>query len=394
MPISVTTDFNIDETSPELPGLAVAAGFLANQASQTAGFGSGVAAMAERQAALAGGSAALAVGLAGGFALALFYKEQHPTAYWEAWSICAENGQGTYMGMLHRNAHTTPICGVLISASDPPSGYHYAVPDPGNRPFVKAGRVGSNSWRFWSRWQPKAGAPNPAPLAVALPFELASPFVDAATVQAVPSPAVNPNVLRKGFAAPLAQGTPLAEAATGLADPATGLLPSGAINAVSVQITSANLKPPPGPPKPFDQIQPNKNGNKDGKKRTGLQSILRVLNAVSESAEVVDSVYQALPKSVKNKYDCDSKGKSKRGLIDNAGQYGIDGADCKLAAIYNNFHKIDWHEAIKNIIANEIQDKVHGTVYKNVPRNIGHAVDGAMKEGDKALQALLDAVGL
>ena len=35
---------------------------------------------------------------------------------------------------------------------------------------------------------------------------------------------------------------------------------------------------------------------------------------------------------------------------------------------------------MKNIIANEVQDKLYGALYKTLPRNIGHAVDPGMKE--------------
>lgn len=115
------------------------------------------------------------------------------------------------------------------------------------------------------------------------------------------------------------------------------------------------------------------------------------MDYVSERAETVDALYDALPDRTKKKWGC---GKVNRGLIDSAGQYGIDAADCKLQALWHNYHKIDLDKAIKNIVANEIQDKVIGGVAGKLPRNVGHAVDEGQLGINDLLDALFESVGL
>lgn len=113
-------------------------------------------------------------------------------------------------------------------------------------------------------------------------------------------------------------------------------------------------------------------------------ALYKALDKVSEAAEVVDAFYDALPDDVKKKWGC---GKIKgRGLADTAGQYGIDKADCKGKALYHNWHKVDMEDAIKNIIANHINDKIIGGYKRKLPKNIGNAVS----QGDKAVAKGLD----
>lgn len=120
--------------------------------------------------------------------------------------------------------------------------------------------------------------------------------------------------------------------------------------------------------------------NKNMGARATAVALFNALDGISESAEVIDALYQALPKSVRSKWD--RKG---RGLIDGAGQYGIDGADWKLQALWYNWSKIDAEQAVKNLINNGIQDKVHGGLHKHLPKNTGHALDPAFKGIEKGL---------
>ena len=98
-------------------------------------------------------------------------------------------------------------------------------------------------------------------------------------------------------------------------------------------------------------------------------ALYKALDAVSESAEVVDAVYDALPKDVRKRWEKErfpdarwirdkNTGEWVRVGVerpgDNFGQYGIDGADWKLQALYYNWHKVDVEKAIKNIIKNEL----------------------------------------
>jgi hypothetical protein len=118
-------------------------------------------------------------------------------------------------------------------------------------------------------------------------------------------------------------------------------------------------------------------------------ALFKALDEISESAEVVDAIYQALPKPVRKKWGCD---KIKRGLVDSAGQYGIDAADCKAKAIYHNAQNIDVMAAVENIFVNYLQDKLIGSVYRTLPKDVGNAVGPGVQAVNKGFEGLVDAV--
>jgi len=153
--------------------------------------------------------------------------------------------------------------------------------------------------------------------------------------------------------------------------------------------------PPPGgsPPPPSNPPRPSPpgRGTKEQKRKGSLNIILGILDTISEGAELVDAFYDALPEQVKKKWDC---GQASRGLIDNAGQYGIDGADCKSRALWHNWHHVDFEQALRNAVANEIQDRVLGGLHRFLPNNVGHGVDGAMGGVNEFLQWFFNGVGL
>lgn len=113
-----------------------------------------------------------------------------------------------------------------------------------------------------------------------------------------------------------------------------------------------------------------------------------IADAISEGSEVVGALFEALPKEVQKRWKCDRKA----AFIDSAGQYGIDNADCKAKALWHNFHQLDIVEGIRNIIANQLEDKMIGALHKRLPRNmINAAEDGQKAYGEivgKVLQEL------
>jgi len=139
----------------------------------------------------------------------------------------------------------------------------------------------------------------------------------------------------------------------------------------------------PGPPSPPGR------GRRERKGVSTMRTVLSMLDTLSEAAEVVDAVFEALPKKVQRKWKCNRKG-----FIDAAGQYGIDNADCKIKAIFWNIHKIDMEQAVKNIIANEIQDRVIGGIARASPVNVGRATDEGQKAVNELLERLFQEVGL
>ncbi|AZI37896.1 hypothetical protein NT2_13_00610 [Caenibius tardaugens NBRC 16725] len=114
----------------------------------------------------------------------------------------------------------------------------------------------------------------------------------------------------------------------------------------------------------------------------------RALDSVSEFSEVIDSFYDALPKEVKKKWDCGRKSFG----IDNAGQYGIENADCKAAALWYNWHKVDFESAIENVIKNHIEDSLYGFFHRNTPKQQGAAFDDSMKDAARQVGAVLVVV--
>lgn len=104
---------------------------------------------------------------------------------------------------------------------------------------------------------------------------------------------------------------------------------------------------------------------------------------ISEASELVDALYEALPEATKRRWE----GKAKwfeydnvgdysddRGLLDNAGQYGILGADWKLQALYHNWHKVDLDKAFENIAVNSFEDALYGRAFGGASKIGAHGV--------------------
>ena len=128
------------------------------------------------------------------------------------------------------------------------------------------------------------------------------------------------------------------------------------------------VSPPHRPPPPDVAARPPQSsprrGEKEKKTRGKGMNIAQLLDLVSESAEVVDAVYEALPDDVKRRWGRDRKERPG----DQMGQYGLSGADWKLQAIWHNWDKIDAKEAVSNIIRNEIEDRLYGRAYGGMDR--------------------------
>ena len=112
----------------------------------------------------------------------------------------------------------------------------------------------------------------------------------------------------------------------------------------------------------------------------------RAMDAISEGADIVDAIFEALPEDVKKKWK-----KKSRGFGDEAGQYGIDGADWKLAALFYNWEKVDIEIAIKNLIKNGLEDAIIGGYQAHLPNNTGSAMEEGEKAFAKWLNDLLDS---
>lgn len=209
------------------------------------------------------------------------------------------------------------------------------------------------------------------------------------------SPGAAPPDLVPGTAVPLSEPSPEA-----FANPATPYVPDrqwqweygiGTYSRPGTD-TGSGVTNPPGqtPPVPGTvrlppvQRQPPERNEKQRKVLTksaklGI-ALFKVLDGLSESGEVVDALYDALPDDVKRRWNrLDRVG-------DNFGQYGLGGADWKLQALYHNWHKVDVEQAVKNIFKNELQDRIIGGMQAGLPNNTGQA----HSQGEKRLAELLD----
>lgn len=196
----------------------------------------------------------------------------------------------------------------------------------------------------------------------------------AVKAQALPNPfrGINPNVER--HLPGLAQAAPRAKA-----PPAPVRAPT--MVAFSTASTSPSGRIPRVPP--MKRAPPKYYQKERGKPRGPRQlaaMIMNGLDTVSELSEIIDALYDALPKDVRRRYD-----RGGRGLTDQAGQYGIDGADYKIIAIVYNFHRIDTVAAVHNMAKNALEDQLVGGIAKHLPVNVGQ-----VNQSPKAISDLID----
>lgn len=144
--------------------------------------------------------------------------------------------------------------------------------------------------------------------------------------------------------------------------------------------------------------EPNKERKVMARSKALLVALFNALDTISEAAEVVDSFYEALPESVRKRWE-KNHARPDAPFIDNAGQYGIDGADWKARALYYNWHKVDLDLAVRNVIKNGVEDRLLGDIHKRLPANTINALSPTKdmdpfikisKEIDKWMDYLLD----
>jgi len=85
-------------------------------------------------------------------------------------------------------------------------------------------------------------------------------------------------------------------------------------------------------------------------------ALWHALDVYSELTEIAGALYDALPKKVRDKWDC--------GDNINIGQYGTDTNLCELTALYHNWHLLDTGQAFMNIAKNVAEDMTIGEFHK------------------------------
>lgn len=139
---------------------------------------------------------------------------------------------------------------------------------------------------------------------------------------------------------------------------------------------------------PVTPIAPPTAGVKErktiNKSRALAVAVYKVLDAASEYADIVDAVYQALPEDVRKRWD-----RPDRRAVDAYGQYGVNGADWKLQALWHNWHRLDTGQAVVNIAKNQLEDAAYGAIHKYVPPQAGGpAMSDAWRAFGKGLKQL------
>ncbi|PZO60395.1 MAG: hypothetical protein DI635_15460 [Pseudoxanthomonas suwonensis] len=123
-------------------------------------------------------------------------------------------------------------------------------------------------------------------------------------------------------------------------------------------------------------------------------AMFKALDLTSEASEIVSSFYDALPKEVRKRWERGrGEDPDKYRNFDNFGQYGIDGADWKLQALYHNWDKVDLGEAFRNVAKNMVEDRVYGSIHRYMPKHAGgdatkeawRAFSDAYREAEEAL---------
>lgn len=232
--------------------------------------------------------------------------------------------------------------------------------------------------RHVESWSRTTATPNTVPKGLVRAVPMPYPMPDPNFARGLPSvrPGTHP------LADPSPEPQPEVQPDTAGDGATTGGSSSGGIGrAVTPQGVRPIAPRPRVPPRPRER-----EAKATSRSKKILLALFKVLDEASELADLVDSLYEALPKETRDKWKCN------RNLfgVDSAGQYGISNADCKAKALWHNWHKVDPEQAVENIIKNHIYDKVVGAMHRQLPRNTGGALDDAFQGFDKFFSDFLD----
>jgi len=96
----------------------------------------------------------------------------------------------------------------------------------------------------------------------------------------------------------------------------------------------------------------------------------KALHATTELLDHLDSFHDALPKQFQ----------AKGGFIKGLGFRNAT-PQAKARAVMQNFDKLDWNEVVKNIIANEIEDRTLGRANAKADRFLNNTPIGRITRG-------------
>jgi len=128
------------------------------------------------------------------------------------------------------------------------------------------------------------------------------------------------------------------------------------------------------PPRYHDAVAPSERPNRPDKERKLkarpiVQGALKVIGTVTEGADLVDAIYDALPERFRPRWKNTNHVKRKLTYKE------------KLQALYDHWDQVDLPEAVKNIVVNQIEDYFYGKVGKiggEISRAHGHHYGGGV----------------
>lgn len=123
----------------------------------------------------------------------------------------------------------------------------------------------------------------------------------------------------------------------------------------NISIVAPPVRKPPGPNVKERKVIAN----------VGAKALAAlVTNLVTETADAIDALYDALPEDKKI-----PKGKPMKRWHPKYGKYWQPNPAQKAAKLYENFGDIDVKEAVANLVKNEVQDQVIGRVNAKATKN-------------------------
>ena len=213
---------------------------------------------------------------------------------------------------------------------------HWYYPAPNSSP----GNPRYNILSYW--WRPGGGA-NPN-------------YVPKRSIPRLPRPlpVLDPNNLPIAMPIPLPVPIP------------TALVPYRANDPIGSQRTNGDSRPvvPPRRPPP-----PREKEVKLRAIRGALAIVQAAGHAVTEGLDYLDAIHDALP------------GKFKAKPMFKGGQWYSASPQAKADAIWRNFDKIDWNDAIKNLAMNELLDRVLGRANGAADRALNQSPIGRITRG-------------
>lgn len=301
------------------------------------------------------------------------FKELYTGGSWRQLPDCGTSAAGPIVNTASGQASTLAgSCSVIQSGDTSLPGTPGVIPPP---------RLPIRYWFQVAKYQIEAV--NPYRQITTARFEnMAYPNNAAFAPQPSPWPWQNPNVTRNLPSSVETMPPEAGQPAPGNSlEPAPKPQPAPEPNQQAREVTETGVRRIPS--RHIRALPPRGTRERKSiaKSKMIVMGIFGAIDKISEAAEIVDAAFEALPKKVQDRW----KQKARPG--DSFGQYGIDGADWKLKALYYNYESIDIKAFARNVVQNEAEDQLVGSMQKYLPKNTVNAFNRSVDtDGDGRLE--------